>query len=159
MDSFWDMYKLPIQRDFLDVEEINPIEAFRRQADAINFAGPLYAELEVLDARMYRVSKIYKELRDRVLSQNMPVPSSSTRTTDLVDAFILKCSHEFVTSNGEIKDISNNLLKLFRRKCKLEFKINRIERRLRALESMADKCDRVMNWAKFQARTELILTK
>lgn len=155
MDKFWRSYTLPVQDEILELEEINPAEAFRRQADAINLAGPLYAELEHLRSRYTRVFKILKELRDRILSQNMPVPSGSTRTNELVDAFIYSCAKDFVMPTGIKRDVSEDLFKLARKKLDLEFQITKAEGRLRALELMADKCDRIMNWAKHEARLEL----
>lgn len=145
---------MPMQDEFIDLEEINPAEAYRKQAEAINAAGPLYAELESLENRYHRVSSTLKDLRSAILSQNMPVPSSSTRTTDLVDAFILSCSKNYVTASGEIKDISSSLRKMEKLKYKLEYKISQVSRRLKAIEDMADKCDRIMNWAKHEARLE-----
>lgn len=148
------MHVLPTQDQFLDLEEINPAEAYRKQAEAINEAGPLYAELESLENRHHRVQSTLKDLRSEVLSQNMPVPSSSTRTTDLVDAFILSCSKNYKSPTGETKDISHSLRKMERVKSKLESRISQISRRLRAIEDMAEKCDRIMNWAKHEARLE-----
>lgn len=154
-DNFWTrVHVLPTQDDFLDVENVNPADAYRKQADAINESGPLYAQLESLEQRLQRVDLVYKELRTKVLAQSMPVPSSSTRTNDLVDAFILSQAKIFKTKEGMIKDISEMLVNLEKRKLKLEGEIAKVNRRLRAIEALADKCDRIMNWAKHEARLE-----
>lgn len=155
MKQFWKMHHLPVQDDFVDVESINPAEAFRRQADAINYAAPLYDGLEKAEYTLERVNRVEKELRTRILSQHIPVPSASTRTTDLVDAFVLAKSKAFTMPDGTIKDVSESLLLLVRKKSKLELQVHKLQRRLRALEAMADKCDRIMNWAKHEARLEV----
>lgn len=155
MKQFWKMHHLPVQDDFIDVESINPAEAFRRQADAINYAAPLYDELEKAEYKLERVNRVEKELRTRILAQHIPVPSASTRTTDLVDAFVLAKSKAFTMPDGTIKDVSESLLLLVRKQSKLELQVHKLQRRLRALEAMADKCDRIMNWAKHEARLEV----
>ena len=155
MKDFWKKYNLPVQDEFIDLDTINPAEAYRRQADAINYAAPLYDELEHLENMLERVQRVEKELRTKVLSQNMPLPSSSTRTNELIDAFILNCATHFKLQNGETKDVTDILLNLIRRKFKLEHKKAIVERRLRALESMAQRCEAILNWKKHEARLEL----
>lgn len=155
MSSFWNKYNLPVQDQYIDVDSINPAEAYRRQADAINYSAPLYAELESLEHRLERVLRVEKELRTKILAQNMPLPSTSTRTNDLVDAFVLNNAPHFRMEDGTIRDVSSTLMKFAREKSKLLLAINKTERRLKALESMAEKCDRILNWSKHEARLEL----
>lgn len=155
MKDFWLKYNIPVQDEYLELDSLNPADAYRKQADAINYAAPLYEYLEHIDFQLERVVRIEKELRSRILAQNMPLPSSSTRTNELIDAFILNKSIVYITESGEIKDISNFLLKVSRKKSKLEYEKSKTERRLRALESMADKCDSILNWNKHEARLEL----
>ena len=153
--DFWlKVHSLPTQFDLYELEEINPAEAYRKQAEAINAAGPLYAELESLENRLQRVSMTLKELRARILAQNMPLSSTATRTTELVDSFVLSASYEYTNSEGVTRNISDSMMKMERLKGSLELKIAQVTRRLRAIESMADKCDRIMNWAKHEARLE-----
>lgn len=155
MKRFWKQYKLPVQDAYFEVEEINPAEAFRRQADAINSAGPIYAEMEHLEARLYRISTVERELRTRVLAQNIGRIKSTFRSAELIDALILDAAVTFIMPNGQIRDVGENLLKLARRRLELESRLRRLNKRLQALESMADKCDRILNWAKHEARLEL----
>lgn len=155
MDNFWNNYTLPTQDSFLDIEEINPAEAYRRQADAINLSGPIYAEIERLDARFYRISRVEKELRTRILAQNITNIKSTFRSSELLDAFIVHSAQKYVTDEGEIKDVSETVIRLGKRRQELDAKLKRLNKRIAALESMADKCDRILNWAKHQARLEL----
>jgi chromosome segregation ATPase len=155
VDNFWSDFNIPIQDIDESMESINPAEAYRRQAIVVNKSAPLYAELEEKEEQLTKYKKLEKELRSRVLSQNMPVPSSSTRTNDLVDAFIISCSKKYVNSEGEETDVSENLLELSRNIITLEADITKLERRIRALESMADKCDRILNWQKFMGKVEI----
>lgn len=153
--DFWiRVHSLPVQDDFLDLEEINPADAYRKQAEAINAAGPLYAELESLENRFDRVNLTLKEIRGKLLSQNMPLSSTATRTSELVDAFVLSAAENYRDEQGEIKNVQNSLLRMERLRGKLETRIAQVTRRLRAIEAMADKCDRIMNWAKHEARLE-----
>lgn len=155
MDNFWTrVHYLPTQTDFLDLEEVNPAEAYRRQAVAINEAGPLYAELETVEEKLGRIDRALNSVKKRILSQNMPVPSSSTRNNDLVDAFVLHCSKTYENSKGDVVDVSEKLIRMERHKSILESRRDKLSRRIRAIESMADKCDRIMNWAKHEARLE-----
>jgi chromosome segregation ATPase len=152
--EFWKTYSLPIQDEFIDVDSVNVADAFRKQADAINMSGPIYAELEVLETRLERVLRIEKELKQKVLAQNMPVHSASTRTNDLVDAFTLKCSETYEMADGSTKDISDMLVSLSRRRSKLEIRITHLQRRLKAIETMADRCSEIINYWKFTTRLE-----
>lgn len=153
--DFWlKVHSIPTQFDSYELEEINPAEAYRKQAEAINAAGPLYAELESLENRLHRVALTLQELRARILAQNMPLSSTATRTTELVDSFVLHASTSYKNSEGVTSDVSQSLLRMVRLKSSLELKISHVTRRLRAIESMADKCDRIMNWAKHEARLE-----
>jgi len=156
MKKFWEQYHLPSQEDYFDVEVINPAEAYRKQAEAINLSGPLYAEIEIAEAQLARILRVEKELRSRILLQNFPVPST-VRNSELLNVYILENAKGFVTPDGYIRNVTETLLTLDRRKQKLETQIKRAWRRIQALDSMSDKCDRVMNWAKHQARMELNL--
>lgn len=153
--DFWKkIHRLPMQQDFLDMEEINPAEAYRKQAEAINVAGPLYAELESLENRLNRVTTTQKSLKSQILAQNMPISSTATRTNDLIDAFVLSAAKNFKDANGHTKDITDSMLNLEKLRSSLELRISQTARKLKALEDMADKCDRIMNWAKHEARLE-----
>ena len=155
-DKFWQKYVLPTQEDFFDVETINPAEAYRKQAEAINLSGPLYAKIETAEAQLGRIIRVEKEIRSRILLQSWPVPGS-IRTNELLNAYILENAENFITPDGYIRDAREFLLKLERRKQVLEADIKKFWRRIEALDAMTDKCDRVLNWAKHQARMELNL--
>ena len=155
MSSFWKKYEMPTQEDFFDVEEINPAEAYRRQADAINLSGPIYAELESIEAKLARVVRVEKELRIRVLSQNIDRVNSTLRSAELLDAFLVDAAQDFIMPDGVLRNVSEDLLILLRRRQKYEVRVKKLVRRISALEAMADKCDRILNWAKHQARLEL----
>lgn len=151
-NKFWEIYTIPVQEDVIGFEPINPADAYRKQADAINQAGPIHAELEVLEARLHRVETIETELKRRILAQNMPLPSSSTRTTELVEAYILHKAEEYLSTDGTIKDVSGYLSRLHVRRAGLQRSINKLQKRLRALQAMAEKCDSILNWAKYEGR-------
>jgi hypothetical protein len=155
MSEFWKKYELPTQDDFFNIEEINPAEAYRRQADAINLSGPIYAKLEQVEASLGRVVRVEKELRSRILSQNIDRVNSTLRGAELLDAFLLDAAREFIMPDGSLKDVSEELSRLSRRRQKYETLRAKLLRRIAALDSMADKCDRILNWAKHQARVEL----
>lgn len=156
MEDFdWGKYSIPVQDDFLDVENINPAEAYRRQAWAINVSGPLFAELEQVDDQLSSIRTKEKRLRTKILSQNMPLPSTSTRTNDLVDAFIYNKAENYSNEEGEIHDLRPYIDSMQKEIAVLENRRSTLERRLKAVEGMADKCDRIMNFAKHQARIEL----
>lgn len=153
--GWWDSLKVPTQDQFDDIEYVNPAEAFRRQADAINLSSPLYEELETVEAWLTRARSIEKELIRRILAQNMTgLKSVQTRTNDLVDAFVLDAATRYQVA-GETKDISDSLLKLRRRIERYEGRKVRCERRLRAIQGMADRCEAILNWHKFAARLEV----
>jgi len=156
MDKFWEKYTLPVQEDFFDVESINPAEAYRKQAEAINLSGPIYANIEIAEAQLGRIVRVEKELRSRILLQNYPVPAN-VRNNELLNVYILESARSFITPEGYIRDVTEILLKLERRKQVLEEKIKKLWRRVQALDNMSEKCDRIMNWAKHEARMELTL--
>lgn len=155
MSNFWSNYTLPTQDEIFGIEEINPAEAYRRQADAINLSGPVYAELERVEALLGRVIRVEKELRARVLSQNISRINSTLRGSEILDAFLLEAAVDFEMPDGSIRDVSENLVTLARRRQKYDSARAKLIRRITALDSMADKCDRILNWAKHEARMEL----
>jgi hypothetical protein len=157
--GWWDQLQIPIRPDddeLSDIEVINPAEAYRRQALAINLSGPLYAELELTDLWLRKAKRIESEIRRQILAQEMAgLKHTQTRTNDLVDAYILASAERFKSPTGKVKDIRPFLLRLRRRIERLEAQKERCERRLRALANMADYCDRILNWAKHEARLQL----
>jgi len=158
MKEFWKKYYIPLQTNFLEeFEDINPAEAYRRQAEVINMSGPIYAEIESLEARLHRVSKVENEIRTQILAQNLNNMKSTFRNSELIEAFILESAAQFYMPNGELRDVSVELIRMSRRRKNLEFKIKKLQKRIQALEAMADKCDKILNWAKHQARLEMTL--
>lgn len=154
--TFWNKLTVPTQDEYLDVEYINPAEAYRRQADAINLAAPLYAELEVVDAQLSRASRVERELTRRILAQAMKgMKGVQTRTNELIDAFVLAEAERFRMDDGTVKDVRHHLLKMRRRIERLQVRKDKLERRLKAIQMVADYCDRIMNWAKHEARLEV----
>jgi hypothetical protein len=155
LSDFWDKYYIPVQNELFDIEEINPAEAYRRQAEAINLSGPIYAEIESIKDKLSRVIRIEKELRSRVLAQNIDRINSTLRGAELLEAFLLDAAKDFMMPDGTIRDVSETLIRLARRKQKYEHRVSQLMRRISAIEAMADKCDRILNWAKHEARMEL----
>jgi hypothetical protein len=153
--EFWDKLTLPTQDTYDDIEYVNPAEAYKRQVNAINLSSPLYAELELVSAWLGRAKRIEREITRRVLAQEMSnLKGTQTRTNDLVDAFILSASADFQIGN-KIKDIRPFLIKLRRKIDRLEVSKEKLERRLKAIEKMADRCDIILNWNKHEAKLEL----
>lgn len=152
--SFWDRIYVPIQTEDEDVEAINPAEAYRRQAEAVNLSAPIYAELEVVDSLLKKAEHFESELTRVVLAHHMDsLKSVQTRTNDLVDAFVLAAA-EKVPINGQIRDLRQHLLKIRRRIARLEARKAKLERRLKAIEYTTDRLDSVLNWNKFLGRLE-----
>jgi hypothetical protein len=153
--EFWDQYYLPEQNDRDDVEIINPAEAFRKQAVSVNLSGPIYAELEVVEAQLRRVQRAEAELQRRILAQQMDdLKGTQTRTNELVDAYVLSAAENFQLE-GRIRDVRRFVLRWRRRADRLQGRKALLERRLRALSSLAEICENVLNWDKHQARLEL----
>jgi hypothetical protein len=155
MDQFWNEFRLPEQQEHGDVEIINPADAYRKQAVAINMSGPLYAGLEVVEARLRRARRIEAEIERRILAQEADsMKGTQTRTNELVDAFILAAAENFL-HKGQLKDVRQLLLKWRRRIDKLEAEKLKLERRLRALQQLAEICQKVLDFEKHLARLEL----
>jgi hypothetical protein len=153
--DFWDNYYIPVQAEDVSVEPINPADAYRRQVQAINASGPLYAELEVIESRLSRLLAFEKGLARQVLAQNMDsLKGTQTRTGDLVDAFVLAAGETF-EHGGLLKDVRPKLLKARQRIEAMERRKLVIEKRLKALDKLVDVCENVLNWAKHEARLEL----
>ena len=155
MSDFWNKYHVPVQDEIFGVENINPAEAYRRQAEAINLSGPIYAELEVVEKKLARVVQVEKELRSRILAQNMDRINSTLRGSELLDAFLLEAAQDFLMPDGTFRNVSENLVTLARRRQKYELQRSQLMRRITAIEDMAEKCNRILNWAKHEARIEL----
>lgn len=144
---------LPIDDDYLDY--VNPADAFKKQADAINMAAPLWEELEEVNIRLDKYTRLERELVRRILADNMSaMKGTQTRTSDLVDAFVLEAAKTFKTEEGE-KNVTRLLLRLRRNIEKMQSRKDLLERRLRAVEKVAEFCDRIMNWVKHEARLEM----
>lgn len=153
--DFWNNYYIPVQDENPEAESINPADAFRRQAEVINFSGPLYAELEVVEAQLKRAQRVEDELKRRILAQGMAdLSGTKTRTSDLVDAYVFTLA-EWFELNGITRDIRPQLLRLRRRISRLEVKRDKIQRRLRALADMAETCQKTLDWVKHSDRLEL----
>jgi hypothetical protein len=131
MTFSWDRLRIPVQEDLEDIEYINPAEAYRRQAVAINMASPLYAELEQVDAQLHKYDRIEKEVRRVILSRNInALKGTQTRTNEMIDAFVLEAAGDYEMANGTRKDIRLFLLKLRRKVSTLDARRDQLERRL-----------------------------
>lgn len=154
--SFWESLVLPTQDRYDDVEYANPADAYRLQIDAINTSSKLYAELEQVDEQLRKAELLEKEVVRAVLAQNMAeMKGTQTRTNDLVDAFVYAAAAHYKTAEGVEVNLQPRLRKIRRRITKLEHQKDLLERRLRAVNTVADICDRVLNWNKHLARLEL----
>lgn len=153
-NKFWNRLYVPIQDEDLNVEAINPAEAYRRQAEAVNLSAPIYAELEVVDSLLRKAEHLESELTRVVLAHHMDsLKSVQTRTNDLVDAFVLSAAAS-VPINGKYRDLRPHLLKIRRRIARLTARKSKLERRLKAIEYTTDRLDSVLNWNKFIGRLE-----
>jgi hypothetical protein len=155
MEDFWSEINIPEQNEFVGADVVNPADAFRKQALVVNLSGPIYAELELVDRQLRKVDAAEKELIRRILAQQIDtINGTKTRTTDLIDAFVL-ASAEFFVQDNETKDVRPYLIKWRRRISTLEARKAKLERRLKALLQMADAADRILNWDKHLAKLEL----
>lgn len=153
--SFWDKLNLPTQDLFDDIEYVNPNDAYRLQIDVLNKSSELYAELEEVDQKLQKAEAVEKELVRAILAQKMDdMKGTQTRTNDLVDAFVYAAAANYVTEEGETVNLQPKLRRLRRKIIILQDRKNKVERRIRALSTAADICDRILNWNKHLARLE-----